>query len=102
MNRAKIASNFPLARRLGTNKQRRGKARAAAEADPALKAVLIYENLAAGVRARGFLQKLAYASNRTLEEQIWTSTRSSPIFGLIADRARARRRARFPQLRNLE
>ena len=70
MNRAKIASNFPLARRPGTNKQRRGKARAAAEADPALKAVLIYENLAAGVRARGFLQKMAYVSNRTLEEQM--------------------------------
>jgi len=53
------------------NKQGRGKARAAGEANPALKAVLIYENVAAGVRARGFLQKLAYASNRTLEEQMW-------------------------------
>jgi hypothetical protein len=57
------------------NRQRRGKARAAGNrkdgANPALKAVLIYENLVAGVRARGFLQKLAYGSNRTLEEQMW-------------------------------
>jgi len=55
-----LASNFWLPRRLGMNRQRRGKARAAGNrkdgANPALNAVLIYENLVAGVRARGFLQ----------------------------------------------
>ena len=39
---------------------------------PALKAALIYETLTGGERARGFLDKLASASGRTLEEQMWS------------------------------
>ena len=39
--------------------------------DPVFKAVLIYENLAAGARARWFLERLARASSKTLEEQMW-------------------------------
>jgi hypothetical protein len=39
---------------------------------PALKAVLIYETFTGGERARGFLDKLASASGRTLEEQMWS------------------------------
>ena len=37
-----------------------------------LKAILIYETLAAGERARDFFEKLAYLSGRTLEEQTWS------------------------------
>ena len=37
-----------------------------------LKAVLIYETFAAGERARGFFEKLACSSGRTLEEQTWS------------------------------
>jgi len=39
--------------------------------DPVFKAVLIYENVAAGVRARWFLERLVRASGKTLEEQMW-------------------------------
>jgi len=39
--------------------------------NPVFKAVLIYENLAAGARARWFLERLARASGKTLEEQMW-------------------------------
>ena len=39
--------------------------------DPVFKAVLIYENVAAGARARWFLERLARASGKTLEEQMW-------------------------------
>ena len=39
--------------------------------DPVFKAVLIYENLAAGARARWFLERLARASSKTLQEQMW-------------------------------
>src|SRR5215471_17976129 len=39
--------------------------------NPVFKAVLIYENVAAGARARWFLEKLARASGKTLEEQMW-------------------------------
>ena len=39
--------------------------------NPVFKAVLIYENLAAGARARWFLERLAHASSKTLEEQMW-------------------------------
>ena len=42
-----------------------------AEYNAIFKAVLIYENLAAGVRARWFLERLARASGKTLEEQMW-------------------------------
>ena len=35
--------------------------------DPAFKAVLIYENVAAGARARWFLERLARASSITIE-----------------------------------
>jgi hypothetical protein len=39
--------------------------------DPVFKAVLLYENLAAGAGARWFLERLARASRKTLEEQMW-------------------------------
>src|SRR5260370_6922724 len=39
--------------------------------NPVFKAVLIYENVAAGARARCFLERLARASGKTLEEQMW-------------------------------
>jgi hypothetical protein len=35
------------------------------------KAVLVYENVAAGARARWFLARLARASGKRLEEQMW-------------------------------
>ena len=38
---------------------------------PVFKAVLIYEDFAAGVRARGFCEKLLYTLDGTLEEQMW-------------------------------
>jgi hypothetical protein len=43
------------------------------EAEPNLvfKAVLIYENVTAGARARCWLGRLARASGKTLEEQMW-------------------------------
>ena len=42
-----------------------------AEHNPVFKAVLIYGNVAAGARARWFLERLARASGKTLEEQMW-------------------------------
>ena len=39
--------------------------------NPVCKAVLIYENVAVGARARWFLERLARASGKTLEEQMW-------------------------------
>ena len=39
--------------------------------DPVFKAVLIYENVAAGARSRWFLERLARSSCKTLEEQMW-------------------------------
>jgi len=39
--------------------------------NPVFKAVLIYENVAAGARARWFLERLARASGKSLEEQMW-------------------------------
>ena len=39
--------------------------------NPVLKSVLIYENFAAGVRARRFFESLASESEKTLEEQMW-------------------------------
>ena len=44
---------------------------AGAGQDRVFKAVLIYENVAAGARARWFLERLARASRKTLEEQMW-------------------------------
>jgi hypothetical protein len=38
---------------------------------PLLKAVLIYENFAAGLRARWFCERLAGALDCTLEEEMW-------------------------------
>jgi hypothetical protein len=38
---------------------------------PVFKAVLIYENFAAGVHARRFFEALARASDKALEEQMW-------------------------------
>jgi hypothetical protein len=38
---------------------------------PVFKAVLIYENFAAGVRARWFCARLVRALDSTLEEQMW-------------------------------
>ena len=38
---------------------------------PVFKAVLIYEDFAAGVRARRFCERLVRRLGRTLEEQIW-------------------------------
>ena len=43
----------------------------AAGHSPVFKAVLLYENLAAGARARWFLERLARASGKTVEEQMW-------------------------------
>jgi len=40
--------------------------------NPVLRAVLIYENFATGVRARGFCERLVRASDNTLEEQMWS------------------------------
>ena len=39
--------------------------------NPVFKAVLIYENFAAGVHARRFFEALARASDKALEEQMW-------------------------------
>jgi hypothetical protein len=39
--------------------------------NPVFRAVLIYENFAAGVRARRFFERLARAWNKPLEEQMW-------------------------------
>jgi hypothetical protein len=39
--------------------------------DPVFKAVLIFENVSAGAHARWFLERLARASCKTLEEQLW-------------------------------
>ena len=41
-------------------------------ANPVLKVALIYQNFAAGVRARSFFEKLASGLDRKLEEQVWT------------------------------
>ena len=38
---------------------------------PVFKAVLIYENFAAGVHARRFFEALARSSDKALEEQMW-------------------------------
>jgi hypothetical protein len=40
--------------------------------NPVLKAVLIYENFAVGARARSFFERLALASDKTLEERMWS------------------------------
>jgi len=58
--------------------------------DPAFKAVLIYENVAAGARARWFLERLARASSRTLEEQMW----NFDVLGIREVRNRAASAAR--------
>jgi hypothetical protein len=39
--------------------------------NPVFKTVLIYENVATGARARWFLARLARASGKTLQEQMW-------------------------------
>ena len=70
-----LVPNFGLAPRLSMNRQPPGIARAASDrkdgANPVLKVVLIYENFAAGVRARSFFEKLASALHRKLEEEMW-------------------------------
>ena len=58
--------------------------------DPAFKAVLIYENVAAGARARWFLERLARASSKTLEEQMW----NFDVLGIREVRNRAASAAR--------
>jgi hypothetical protein len=58
--------------------------------DPVFKAVLIYENLAAGARARWFLERLARASSKTLEEQMW----NFDVLGIREVRNRAASAAR--------
>ena len=40
--------------------------------NPVFKAVLIYENFAAGVRAQCFCERLVRALDSTLEEQMWS------------------------------
>jgi hypothetical protein len=63
-------------RPLSMNRQPPGVARADRDrghgANPVFKVVLIYQNFAAGVRARSFFEKLASALDRKLEEQVWT------------------------------
>ena len=60
----------------GMNTERRMIARSVQDREvghnPVLKAVLIYENFATGVRARGFCERLVRALDHTLEEQMWS------------------------------
>src|SRR5271165_7177320 len=60
----------------GMNTERRMIARSVQDREaghnPVLRAVLIYENFATGVRARGFCERLVRASDNTLEEQMWS------------------------------
>jgi len=58
--------------------------------NPVFKAVLIYENVAAGARARWFLERLARASRKTLEEQMW----NFDVLGIREVRKRAASAAR--------
>ena len=66
--------NFGLAPRLNMNRQLPGISRALRDrkdgANPVLKVALIYRNFAAGVRARGFFEKLASALDTMLEEEM--------------------------------
>ena len=63
---------------------------AGAGRDRVFKAVLIYENVAAGARARWFLERLARASRKTLEEQMW----NFDVLGIREVRKRAASAAR--------
>ena len=60
----------------GVNTERRVIARSVQDRkaghNPVLKAVLIYENFATGVRARWFCERLVRALDITLEEQMWS------------------------------
>jgi len=57
------------------NRNSRNIARSVSEGEaghsPVFKAVLIYENVVAGAHARWFLQRLARASDKTLDERMW-------------------------------